>query len=104
MDNNENGKSPELSVEELDNLIREVGELEEFVDEPSRRFDHATILAILSEYLDTFTLFGYSSEGDEVVLNCTKSRRDARALQGLIEEYLNGRLDSKLLDDFDDED
>jgi|TARA_R110000787_G_scaffold336_8_gene1269 hypothetical protein len=90
---------PSLSSEELEELTEELKHTEESaILEPSKKKNFDMLSNILSEYLDSFIILGYTAEGDEVVFNKMITPRDSRSLQSLLDEISH----SPFLDDPDE--
>lgn len=94
---NENEKEgvPSLTEEEMKILAEEL-ELTNrcAILERTRKKNFNILNTILSEYLDSFIILGYTAEGDEVICHKLKSSRDTRSLASLLEEItMSGFVD-----------
>jgi hypothetical protein len=95
---------PSLSEEEAKQLFEELELNEKFVQfENVKRKDFDTLNAILSEYLDSFIVMGYSTEGDEVICHKLKNSRDIRSLASLLDEMHVSNFIDIISSDYDDE-
>jgi hypothetical protein len=95
--------SPSLTQEELDDLAEEL----EYTNNSAslnkvRQRNFEVLNTILSEYLDSYIVIGYTAENDEVVATKIINSRDARAIASLLDDVVinnMGPTDSSLHDD-----
>lgn len=97
--------SPSLTQEELDDLAEEL----EYTNNSAslnkvRQRNFEVLNTILSEYLDSYIVIGYTAENDEVVATKIINSRDARAIASLLDDVVinnMGPTESPLNDDLD---
>lgn len=94
-----------LSAEEMNQLEKDVKLTARAFKE--KKTNISALTALLSEYLDSYILTGYSAEMDEVVVYRITSKRDARAIQSLIDDIeidFKDKVEYDLIDEDDDSD
>lgn len=86
-------ESESLSQEELEILTKELELTNDLASlNVVRKSNFDVLNTILSEYLDSYVLIGYTAENDEVVARRIMNSRDSRAILSLLEDVSSGEF------------
>lgn len=99
MDDSNEEKVPNVPIikkEELNDLQKELDSTNFKHKHLSHKSNYEGLLSLISEYLDSFVLVGYSLEGNEVIITKCDSPRDSRALIALLDDFSDNLYDKTM--------
>ncbi len=90
MNENEVPAIPQLTEVELEELKAELSRIN--IKDTNTKTNYEALQCLISEYLDSFILLGFTLDGEEVVTTKCDSFRDSRALNDLMNDFNEGMI------------
>lgn len=88
---------PIEEMEQLSKDIQKYGDRKEL-----KSISAPPIIGILGEFFESYMVFAYDSDGNQFLLRKVDNPRDMRAINGLIEDYIDHRIEMVHKDDVDE--
>lgn len=81
---------PFIPQKELDELIVDI---QKYSEKPNmKRVSAQTIVGVMGEFFESYIVFAHDLDGNQFVMRKADNARDMRAINGLVEDYVDDRI------------